>query len=97
VRLADTTAMLQEEKLRLDALLVRQYNLLAVLGGPRGRGGGKGDSGSQDGSMESREGLTLGGWQRARGGAVGWRVRQMRVPGPILVCQCASAAWRLRH
>ncbi|KAI8471632.1 MAG: hypothetical protein J3K34DRAFT_416719, partial [Monoraphidium minutum] len=37
VRLADTTAKLQEEKLRLDALLVRQYNLLAVLGGPKAR------------------------------------------------------------
>jgi hypothetical protein len=61
VRLADTTSKLQNEKLRLDALLVRQYNLLAVLGGPkagRGRGGGK--DGSTDGSLESKEGLTLG-------------------------------------
>jgi hypothetical protein len=30
-QLAETTAQLQEEKLQLDALLVRQYNLVAVL------------------------------------------------------------------
>jgi len=33
-QLEQTTAKLQEEKLRLDALLVRQYNLIAVLGNP---------------------------------------------------------------
>ncbi|GBF87741.1 hypothetical protein Rsub_00452 [Raphidocelis subcapitata] len=76
VKLADTTAKLQEEKLRLDALLVRQY-LLAVLGGQRAGGGGAGSGGagsggahngreggggltsSPEGSMSSREGLTL--------------------------------------
>jgi hypothetical protein len=78
VQLADTTAKLQEEKLRLDALLVRQYNLLAVLGGHRGPavllrngrdGGGGLSSSSPDGSMSSREGLTLG--ERGVGGADG--------------------------
>lgn len=61
-RLADTTAKLQDEKLRLDALLVRQYNLIAVLGGPRdgkhgeggggrgGRGGKHGEGGGEKGS-----------------------------------------------
>lgn len=44
-RLEQTTVKLQEEKLRLDALLVRQYNLIAMLGKPRGgRGGAAGGS-----------------------------------------------------
>lgn len=39
-RLSDTSARLQEEKLRLDALLVRQFNLMSVLLADRGGGGG---------------------------------------------------------
>ncbi|WIA08278.1 hypothetical protein OEZ85_007721 [Tetradesmus obliquus] len=70
-QLAETTAKLQEEKLRLDALLVRQYNLLAILGkqgGSGGRSGGRGGGGgiaeagetSIDSSeTSSKEGLTL--------------------------------------
>lgn len=71
--LAATTKSLQDEKLRLDALLVRQYNLISVLGGSgkkdkkkggtggTGGKGGTGDSGTPpDGSTAaSREGLTL--------------------------------------
>jgi hypothetical protein len=63
-QLAETTAKLQEEKLRLDALLVRQYNLVAVLG-RAAAGSGKdngGSVGSPDNSSASREGLTLGRW-----------------------------------
>ncbi|KIY94478.1 hypothetical protein MNEG_13483 [Monoraphidium neglectum] len=67
VRLADTTAKLQEEKLRLDALLVRQYNLLAVLGSPRrhgsccGSGGVVKEHSSSDGLVHGTvsQGLTL--------------------------------------
>jgi hypothetical protein len=62
-QLEQTTGKLQEEKLRLDALLVRQYNLIAVLGNPRRRacrdvddGGGTPDSSIGD----APEGLTLG-------------------------------------
>jgi hypothetical protein len=78
-RLEQTTKELQEEKLRLDALLVRQYNLLQVLGGPNGKGKAKDkhndeddangvmrETGSMDSSAGSREGLTLGrttGWE----------------------------------
>uniref|UniRef100_A0A383VFW0 Protein kinase domain-containing protein n=1 Tax=Tetradesmus obliquus TaxID=3088 RepID=A0A383VFW0_TETOB len=70
-QLAETTAKLQEEKMRLDALLVRQYNLVAVLGRAAGKDGGKdrdrdvnGGSGTGGGSPDnstsaSREGLTL--------------------------------------
>jgi hypothetical protein len=65
-QLEQTTAKLQEEKLRLDALLVRQYNLIAVLGKPNPRRGcrdledtgGTPDSSSGD----LPEGLTLGEW-----------------------------------
>ncbi|KAJ9524730.1 hypothetical protein QJQ45_024366 [Haematococcus lacustris] len=67
--LAATTAHLEEEKLRLDALLVRwagatgqsglvvvrQYNLISVLGGPAGRAPGK----TSEGSVTSKEGITL--------------------------------------
>jgi hypothetical protein len=63
-QLAETTANLQEEKLRLDALLVRQYNLVAVLGrnaAASGRENG-GSGSSPDNSSASREGLTLGEW-----------------------------------
>eukprot|EP00878_Enallax_costatus_P013393 GHUV01014005.1.p1 GENE.GHUV01014005.1~~GHUV01014005.1.p1 ORF type:complete len:832 (+),score=111.45 GHUV01014005.1:893-3388(+) len=61
-QLADTTAKLQDEKLRLDALLVRQYNLVAVLAGNKGasKRNGSGGSDGLDGSTEtSKEGLTL--------------------------------------
>lgn len=63
MQLAETTAKLQEEKLRLDALLVRQYNLVAMLGkGAQGAKGGKGDTNNSDpdNSTSSKEGLTLG-------------------------------------
>jgi hypothetical protein len=66
-QLEQTTVELQGEKLRLDALLVRQYNLIAVLGKPRARGGtehngsGDSDSGVEGGSQQSgSKGLTLG-------------------------------------
>lgn len=64
IQLEETTAKLQEEKLRLDALLVRQYNLLAVLGGRSG-GDSKGNSkepgsGSDNSIGGSKEALTLG-------------------------------------
>lgn len=65
-QLEQTTNKLQEEKLRLDALLVRQYNLIAVLGKPQHRRNCRSDAGT--GSPESStggdapEGLTLGGW-----------------------------------
>lgn len=57
-------------------LQVRQYNLLAVLGGPSaGKGKGKAGGGDgSDGSIGSKEGLTLGGCdimgQRVWGGAL---------------------------
>jgi hypothetical protein len=71
-QLAETTAKLQEEKLRLDALLVRQYNLLAILGkqgssgkrsgGCNGRDVAEDAEGSPSASetSSSKEGLTLG-------------------------------------
>jgi hypothetical protein len=65
-QLAETTAKLQEEKLRLDALLVRQYNLVAVLGrnaaaaSSRPERENSGSGSSPDNSIPSREGLTLG-------------------------------------
>lgn len=65
-QLASTTEKLQEEKLRLDALLVRQYNLIEVLGKPHRRGckggddaGGTSEGSTGDGGPEG--GLTLGG------------------------------------
>ena len=77
-RLEKTTAELQEEKLRLDALLVRQYNLLQVLGGQTSNGhkmkdgdGANGvikDRNSLDSSIGSREGLTLGTLAGSRNG-----------------------------
>jgi hypothetical protein len=65
-QLEQTTAKLQEEKLRLDALLVRQYNLIAVLGKPNPRRGCRDleDTGATPDSStggEVPEGLTLGG------------------------------------
>jgi hypothetical protein len=64
-QLASTTEKLQEEKLRLDALLVRQYNLIEVLGKPHKRGcrspddgAGTPDGSTGDGGLEG--GLTLG-------------------------------------
>jgi hypothetical protein len=59
-QLAETTAKLQEEKLRLDALLVRQYNLLAILGkqggsGRRGNGNGRGGGASALAGAEGGE------------------------------------------
>jgi hypothetical protein len=63
-QLEQTTGKLQEEKLRLDALLVRQYNLIAVLGKPNPRRGCRDvdDGGvSPDSSVgDLPEGLTLG-------------------------------------
>ena len=63
-KLAATTASLEAEKLRLDALLVRQYNLLSVLGGQGGKNKKKGKGAVDEGSMSTteggREGLTLG-------------------------------------
>lgn len=66
-QLEQTTGKLQEEKLRLDALLVRQYNLIAVLGKPRARGSARDPDGTGTGSLDSsngdtHEGLTLGVW-----------------------------------
>lgn len=60
MRLEETTTKLQEEKLRLDALLVRQYNLLAVLGKGGGSGTHKEPGSSPDASVSSQGGLTLG-------------------------------------
>lgn len=62
-QLEQTTSKLQEEKLRLDALLVRQYNLIAVLGKPHRRGcrsPDDGHSGSDGSTGDAPEGLTLG-------------------------------------
>ncbi|KAL6760519.1 kinase-like domain-containing protein [Haematococcus lacustris] len=53
--LAATTDHLEEEKLRLDALLVRQYNLINVLDGSAGRTPGT----ASDGSAISKEDITL--------------------------------------
>ncbi|KAJ9511825.1 hypothetical protein QJQ45_004378 [Haematococcus lacustris] len=53
--LAATTDHLEEEKLRLDALLVRQYNLINVLDGSAGRTHGT----TSDGSATSKEDITL--------------------------------------
>lgn len=66
VQLEETTAKLQQEKRRLDTLLVRQYNLLAVLGSRSGghsaKQKGNKDAGSISADSQSgcREGLTLG-------------------------------------
>lgn len=66
-QLASTTEKLQEEKLRLDALLVRQYNLIEVLGKPHRRGCRTPDdaAGTPDGSTSDglEGGLTLGALQ----------------------------------
>jgi hypothetical protein len=77
-QLEQTTGKLQEEKLRLDALLVRQYNLIAVLGKPNVRRGCRDvdDGGvSPDSSTgDLPEGLTLGECRRLEtvGGGNEW-------------------------
>jgi hypothetical protein len=55
-QLAETTAKLQEEKLRLDALLVRQYNLLAILGKQGGSGGRSGGCNGRGGAAAAEGG-----------------------------------------
>jgi hypothetical protein len=97
-QLADTTSKLQEEKLRLDALLVRQYNLLAVLGGNRARGMGPNGqplnthethvSNSTDhSSMGSKEGLTLGGLNSMWTKCCRWIPGHLADSGPGMICQ----------
>lgn len=82
-QLEKTTVELKGEKLRLDALLVRQYNLIAMLGKPRGGGGAghNGDGNSEDGAggqQSASQGLTLGERLNERSVGLSWRSTQVQ-------------------
>ena len=56
LELAETTKDLQDEKARMDALLVRQYNLIQCFSNPKATGNDMGKAGTGSGGDNSTVG-----------------------------------------